>query len=528
MALGRGQFSRAQSRLLRDQLPGDLDVARHEHAEREFEVAHDLLMEGLQLRRALFRESEVPFDLLLSKLHQILVDNVADVLQVDRERDDLHGTLTVPFVQTLAGEPCHIELDRLIELVDRVVHPADLGDKAAIVGHQCRHGLTQHGFDDVAKMKDLAFGAGECDRRGAEGRIVKIKGCRGIVWFRPLRQKSRKERGDPAEWKDEDSCQRQIEGGVEVRRHAGRVGFKLNERVGDRVQKRQRNSAADQAIDEIADRQAIAGRIAAVAAFNHRIDGASEIGTKCEGKCRHRRDEAGIGQRHDQQQDRDARVSDPGQHSGHQNAKQGVAGDRRQERSNDRCILGWCQCVEQDVQRQQHQPDPDRDAAEIARPGLATALECDDADQKQQRCHGRDIERERLNDQRRADVRPEHDGERRSKIDRAPCDEGGSHQPGRRAALQERRHDHPGEERQEAISQRSSQQASEIGAKGPDDAAVDHMQSPQQQRHAAKKIEEDHAAQVFLLSLASLSMGGGCRVFNGLISGRVGRVCIAR
>ena len=43
--------------------------------------------------------------------------------------------------------------------------------------------------------------------------------------------------------------------------------------------------------------------------------------------------------------------------------------------------LGRRQRIEQDMQRQQHQPDADGDAAEIPRAGLAAALEGNHADQ---------------------------------------------------------------------------------------------------------------------------------------------------
>jgi hypothetical protein len=38
-------------------------------------------------------------------------------------------------IQALPREPRHVELHRLVELIDGVVHPADLSDEAAIVGH---------------------------------------------------------------------------------------------------------------------------------------------------------------------------------------------------------------------------------------------------------------------------------------------------------------------------------------------------------------------------------------------------------
>jgi hypothetical protein len=73
--------------------------------------------------------------------------------------------------------------------------------------------------------------------------------------------------------------------------------------------------------------------------------------------------------------------------------------------------------------------------------------------------------------------------------------------------LQERGDDKAGEGSKETILQRASQKAPQIGSEGSDDAAVDHVQAPQQQRHAAHEIEEDHAAQLFLLSFQTLIMG---------------------
>jgi hypothetical protein len=63
--------------------------------------------------------------------------------------------------------------------------------------------------------------------------------------------------------------------------------------------------------------------------------------------------------------------------------KERVTGDRSQQRADSRRFLRRRQRVKQDVERREHQPDPDRDTAEIARAGLATSLECNNADQEQ-------------------------------------------------------------------------------------------------------------------------------------------------
>ena len=98
-------------------------------------------MEGRQLLRAFARELELALDLLGGKLGEVLVDDVADVLQVDGKGDDLHGPVALALVEAAARELGHEELDRLVELVDRVVHARDLARECTVVGHQGRHHL---------------------------------------------------------------------------------------------------------------------------------------------------------------------------------------------------------------------------------------------------------------------------------------------------------------------------------------------------------------------------------------------------
>ena len=72
--------------------------------------------------------------------------------------------------------------------------------------------------------------------------------------------------------------------------------------------------------------------------------------------------------------------------------------------------------------------------------------------------------------------------------------ERGRHQCRRGAALQDRGHEHAREEGAHAVTQRRAQETPEIGAEGAHDAAVDHVQAPQQERHPAHEVKEDHAS----------------------------------
>ena len=123
-------------------------------------------MEGLQLRRALRGEHDPALDLLGRELHQILVDDVPDMFQVDRKGDDLHGPVSVLLIQALSGELGDIQFHGLIEPVHRVVHPADFRHHLSIIGHQCRHRPakpimgTSHSLDHAAQTGRLPCSTG--------------------------------------------------------------------------------------------------------------------------------------------------------------------------------------------------------------------------------------------------------------------------------------------------------------------------------------------------------------------------------
>jgi len=70
-----------------------------------------------------------------------------------------------------------------------------------------------------------------------------------------------------------------------------------------------------------------------------------------------------------------------------------------------------------------------------------------------------DVERQQLRDEGGADVGLEHDRERRHRTNQPPGGKAHGHQPGRRAALQDRRHAKPGEESPAPIAERVPEKA---------------------------------------------------------------------
>ena len=184
----------------------------------------------------------------------------------------------------------------------------------------------------------------------------------------------------------------------------------------------------------------------------------------------------------------------PGQDRGKDDVEHRLARNGSEDAAHDGRVLRRCQRLEQDVKGQEQEPEADRDPAEIARAGLAAAFEGDDAERQEDRgCQG-DVEGEHLDDEGGADVRPQHDGEGWYQRHEPARREGGGHQGRRGAALQHGGHGDAGEEGAEAIAECCAQEASQVGAEGAHDAAVDHVQAPQQERHPSHQVKEDHVS----------------------------------
>src|SRR6185312_14082475 len=94
----------------------------------------------------------------------------------------------------------------------------------------------------------------------------------------------------------------------------------------------------------------------------------------------------------------------------------------------------------------------------------------------------------------RSDIRPEHDRQRGHQGDQAFARKRGSHQPGRGAALQYRGKPQSSRESRETVAERRRQQMPQFRAERAQDAALDHVQAPKQQRHSTHQIENDDRA----------------------------------
>ena len=189
------------------------------------------------------------------------------------------------FVEAAACKLCHIELDGLVETIDAVVHPRYLIDQGAVIRHHRRHHIAQHDFDVVAHVQ--CFARGVCQSEGGvssalssryRGRDGSVSGGRSGKAFL-----SNAER--PSSRPMKIIAIATLKAIWKVGRQLREVRLPGLQRLRDRAEERRDQQHADQAIDQIADREPVAGGIVAASAFEQRIDRAAEIGSQYERQC---------------------------------------------------------------------------------------------------------------------------------------------------------------------------------------------------------------------------------------------------
>ena len=168
--------------------------------------------------------------------------------------------------------------------------------------------------------------------------------------------------------------------------------------------------------------------------------------------------------------------------------------DRAKQQPQARDILVRRQDGKKLRERNQDQPKADPDAPEIVGAGDAAAAEHHHPDQDEERRHPRDVERQHLHDQGRADIGAEHRGEPGYEIDQSAGGEAGNHQPRRGAALQHRGDPQPGEKRLYAVAQRGTEDPPQIRAERALDPALDHVHAPEQECDRSGEVDQSQGS----------------------------------
>ena len=143
----------------------------------------------------------------------------------------------------------------------------------------------------------------------------------------------------------------------------------------------------------------------------------------------------------------------------------------------------------------QDQPQPDKNSSKVAAGGRR-ALEQNVSDQDQGWSRFGSVERQSLNDQRRADICSQHHTEGRDKVNRATRDEAGHHQARRGAALHRSRDAEPSKETCDPVAQGTAEHHAKPRAERPLDAGLHHPDAPQEQSDRARKAyDREHNLQ---------------------------------
>ena len=122
--------------------------------------------------------------------------------------------------------------------------------------------------------------------------------------------------------------------------------------------------------------------------------------------------------------------------------------------------------------------------------------ESNQANDEQHRCNLGYVEGKQLHDQGGANMGAEHNGERGHEAHYPIGRQRGGHQAGRGAGLQQRGQTEAGAEPGEAIVQRLAEEAAQVGTERAQHPAEDHVQTPQQQGHAAHQIKQNDRAHL--------------------------------
>ena len=163
MTFSTGELGASQLGLLFNQRAGNLNILVEENAECQLQIFNYALVEGFEFIRPLFGEFIFVLDLLRGELHQILVDDVPNMLNVDGKRNDFCGALTVSIVETFTSYFCYVELYRFVQAIDYIVHTADFENQLPIIGHQRCHRFSQHILDNIAHVQRLPRRTGQRD-----------------------------------------------------------------------------------------------------------------------------------------------------------------------------------------------------------------------------------------------------------------------------------------------------------------------------------------------------------------------------
>ena len=427
-------------------------------------------------------------DLLVLDVQQHALDRVADLLHVDGEADDVGPAPAFLLVELLARDLGQVVLDGRVQPVHGVVHLAQVLRQLQVVGPDDRHHAAQHGLDHVGLVQRLARRAGNGQRgRGQCGRVEvvgAVERAAGVLQRQQLLDPARHRTGQS----DEDQSDHEVEAQVKEHGQCGRVRHVgLHEAQPERDERRcdQHAQCLEQ---QIAQRHLARGAVG-LGGGEHRQQAAAQVGAQHQPE-RHVDADHVDRQRRGQQHHRQAGVREHRQRRADQYLQHAVAGQRFEHQLHRRIAGEHMGGFADQLQRQQHQTQPDEHAADVADLRALAQDEQRYADEDEQRREPGQVEGEHHRHHGGADVGAEHDRQRRRQQDQSATDKGGDDEGGGGARLHQGGDPQTRERGGEAVAHAGREHLAQPAAQHAQHAGAHQVGSPDQQRDGRQQIEQ--------------------------------------
>ncbi|MNP02174.1 hypothetical protein D3C76_940210 [compost metagenome] len=259
--------------------------------------------------------------------------------------------------------------------------------------------------------------------------------------------------------------------------------------VGQRPHQRQHQGAAGQLEQQAAQGHPAPGGVLQAAA-EQREDAAAEVGADHQAERHLEGNHLGRGEGRGEQHGGQAGVGNHGEQGAGQGIQQHVASEGGEQHLHPLGGGDGFGGGDYQLQREDDQPEADAHAAELAEAGLLAGEKEDHAEEDQQRRQPGQVQGQHPCHQRRADVRAEHDGERRGQQHQPLGDEGADQQRRGIAALHQGGHADTGGEGQRPATHAAAEQAAQVGAVHAEDPRSHDVRAPDEQGDGREQIEQ--------------------------------------
>ena len=202
-------------------------------------------MEFQDLRPPRLGEAPPLVELLAGEVHEVLVDDVADVLEVADERDEADLLARELGSHGVPAEPGEKQLDLALEEVDLIVALLDFLQERLVVGAEDLHSVAQHTLHDVGRAQRLAGGLAQGERGLVERALVEIAAAeRRVARLVVRHDRLDRPRGQRREGQ-EDQADAEVEEGVGVGDLARGIGGAGRDHGRERPDERQHERRAE-------------------------------------------------------------------------------------------------------------------------------------------------------------------------------------------------------------------------------------------------------------------------------------------